>query len=693
MFGLHCIIRKRSLKTPAKISDCCPYMIKTAEQKTAGRPIKKYLNGKIKTCLPECFITLYRKFFYNLILIQMKKQLLQIVTAVTLLFFTKVNFAQAPRLGTTADFVLFTSVGALGNTGISHLTGNVGTNSGDITIYVNVNGVVHSPDGATMKASADLLTLYTQLNTATSTMTHAPLLGGDTLTEGVYAVSADASLNDTLFLDARGDSAAVFIFQIKGTLSSGANAKVMLINGAQACNVFWKAEGAVTLAAGTTMRGTIVANNAQISLATGDTLEGRALSTAGAITANGVMAYTPTGCGSPVLTGPAAPDLASTDSFALFSGNGEVTNSGTTSVTGNVGTNVGLTTGFEALNVKGTIHPKPDDSTAAAYDDLLNVNTYLDTLPADITLVYPAQFGQNLVLTPHTYLLGAATMLTDTLYLNARGNPDAVFVIHIQGALSTSSKSRVILMNGTQAKNVFWKVDGAVDISDNSDFKGTIVGNKAISLKTGTTLDGRALTTVGALTTFAITAAIPAESTLPVTWLSFTAEKNTSSSILLKWSTASEINSHHFDVQRSSDGSSFATLGSVAAGKNPNTVQNYSYTEFKTVNGSNFYRLKQVDLDGHFRYSATVKIKMTSALWTLFPNPATSKTTIHIRSQLKDVSFTLVDNYGKTLYRRFLPNVNAGEFKEIPLSNLSKGIYILKIESDKGSNTEKIIVQ
>lgn len=625
----------------------------------------------------------------------MKKMLLNIVTAVTLLSFPNVNFAQAPDLGTAADFVLFTSVGAVGNTGTSHLTGNVGTNSGDITINVNVNGVIHRQDGATLQASADLLTLYSQLNTATSTMAHAPLLGnGDTLNAGVYAISGDASLNDTLFLNAQENSEAVFIFQIQGTLSSGANTKVMLINGAQACNVFWKAEGAVTLAAGTTMRGTVIANNAAIELSAGDTLEGRALSTAGAVNVSGVMAYTPTGCGSPLLTGPAAPDLASTADFALFSGIGEVTNSGDTKLTGDVGSNLGLTTGFDPLKVTGTIHPIPDDATAAAAADLLNVYTYLNTLPYDIELLYPAQFGNNLVLTPHTYLMNAATTFTDTLYLNAQGNADAVFVIQINGALSTSTMSRVILMNGTQAKNVYWKVDGAVDINDNSVFKGTIVANNAaISLKTGTTLDGRALTTTGALTTAAITATLPVGSSLPVTWLSFTAAKNTSSSVLLKWSTASEINNHHFDVQRSSDGSSFTTLGSVATGNNPNTVQNYSYTEFKTINGNNFYRLKQVDLDGKFKYSAVVKINMTGALWALFPNPATSKTSVQIRSQLKNVSFTLFDNYGKIVYYRSLPNVSAGEFKDIPVSNLAKGIYMLKIQSDKGSKTEKIIVQ
>ncbi|MCK9401563.1 MAG: ice-binding family protein, partial [Bacteroidales bacterium] len=181
-----------------------------------------------------------------------------------------------------------------------------------------------------------------------------------------------------------------------------------------------------------------------------------------------------------------------------------------TYVTGDIGTNVGLTTGFDPLLVTGTIHPIPDASTAQCAADLLDVYNYLNTLPYDIELLYPAQFGNNLVLTPHTYLMNAAATFTDTLYLNAQGNANAVFVIQINGALSTSTYSKVILINGTQEQNVYWMVEGAVDINEYSVFRGTIIcNNGAISLNNGVTLDGRSLTTTGALNTSAITATMP----------------------------------------------------------------------------------------------------------------------------------------------------------------------------------------
>lgn len=419
--------------------------------------------------------------------------------------------AQAPTLGSSASFALYSSNGAITNTGITHVTGNVGTNSGASTGFGNVNGVMHDNDLVSAQCSADLLVAYNQLNATIPLSFPSSLLGnGDTLTPSVYETAGATVLNGHLYLDAQGDPNAVFILRIQGPLSTGAGAKVHLINSALACNVYWKIEGLVSMASGTTMRGTLVANNAAINMTTNDTLEGRALSTAGAVSTDGVLVYTPVGCGSPALNGPVAPALASTECYAIFSSSGAVTNSGITNVTGDIGTNTGLTTGYNASLVNGTIHPIPDGSTAACASDLNNVYNYLNVLPHDIELLYPAQFGNNLVLTPHTYLLNAGTTLTDTLYLNAMNNANAVFVIKMNGALTTSTYARVVLINGAQARNVYWLIQGAVSINNYSVFKGTIVcNNGAIDLGSGTQLDGRALTTNGNINTSAVNVIIP----------------------------------------------------------------------------------------------------------------------------------------------------------------------------------------
>jgi len=436
----------------------------------------------------------------------MKTKFFQISTF-ALLILPLLNHAQAPTLGTAENFVLFSTNGAVSNSGSSQLTGNVGTNNGSSTAFGNVNGVMHDGDGASAQCAADLLIAYNQLNALIPGFFLAPLLGnGQTLTGGVHSISGNATLNLDLILDGQGNPNAIFVFQIQGALSTNASSKVKLINGALACNVFWKVEGLVSMASGSTMRGTIIANNAAINMNTGDTLEGRALSTAGAVTVNGILAYTPVGCGSPVLSGPQAPPLGAAACYALFSSDGALSNTGTSFVTGDIGSNNGPVTGYNPSNVNGIIHTSPDGSTAQTSADLLVAYTYLNTLPVDIELLYPAQFGSNLVLTPHVYRLNGATNFTDSLYLNAMGNSNAVFVIQVNGAFSTSTYSKVKLINGTQAKNVFWKIEGAVNINNYSVFKGTLICNNGSfgAINTGVTFDGSALITTGALSTAAV---------------------------------------------------------------------------------------------------------------------------------------------------------------------------------------------
>ncbi|MCU7613470.1 ice-binding family protein [Chryseobacterium sp. GMJ5] len=456
-------------------------------------------------------------------------KILQFTALFALIFFNSAIMAQAPVLGAAANFALFSSNGAVSNTGLSHLTGDVGTNNGSSTNFGNVDGVMHDADGSAAAAAASLTIAYNQLNAAIPNYFPAPLLGnGQTLPAGTYSIGQSATLNNNLILDGGGNANSVFIFKIQGALSSAAGSQVILTNGALACNVFWKVEGLVNLATNTAMKGTIVANNAAIVFNSGASLEGRALSTTGAVTVSGVTVTKPIGCGSVVLTGPAKPVLNSVACYTIFTGNGTVTNSGVSLVTGDIGSNVGLTTGFNANNVTGTIHSSPDSSTALCALDLNNVYTYLNTLPTDIELLYPAAFGQNLVLTPHTYQLNAATVLNGAVILNAQNNPNAVFVIKINGALSTSTYASVVLQNGAQAKNVFWKIDGAVNLNDYSSFKGTVVGNNgAVNLNTGVVIEGRVLSTSGAVATSSINAQMTEGCSATLAVNSVNAVKNT----------------------------------------------------------------------------------------------------------------------------------------------------------------------
>jgi hypothetical protein len=122
----------------------------------------------------------------------MKSKFLHIIaTAVALMSFPDMNFGQAPTMGTANNFVLFTTIGAVTNSGISHITGNVGTNSATSTGFGNVNGVMDDNNPASVLCSTDLQKAYHQLDTSKATFAFpgSPIGNGDTLLAGVDSIA------------------------------------------------------------------------------------------------------------------------------------------------------------------------------------------------------------------------------------------------------------------------------------------------------------------------------------------------------------------------------------------------------------------------------------------------------------------------------------------------------------------------
>jgi hypothetical protein len=519
---------------------------------------------------------------------------------------------------------------------------------------------------------------------------------GQTLFAGVYAVAAAGSVVGALIFDAQGNPNAVFVITTGGALTTAAGATVTLTNGAVACNVFWVAEGAISMAASTTMRGTLIAHNGAIDMGAGGILEGRELSTTGAVSVYGTTAYTPLGCAAPVLTGPIAPILNSVACFTLFSANGTVSNSGITNIRGDVGSNSGLTSGFNPLLVMGTVHLLPDASTIQCAIDFSNLYTYLVVLPYDIQLLYPAQFGNSLVLTPHIYFMNAATILTDSLYLDAEGNANAIFVIQINGALSTSTFSTVTLINGAQAQNVYWEVQGAVTINSNSTFCGNIVcNNGAISLGTGVNLDGRALTTAGNINTTAMTANNSfggACSILAIQLLSFTGVC-AKQAVVLNWSTAMETNNKLFTVQRSDDDNNWQAIGTIDGAGTSSTLHTYSLTDMLPGKSVSYYRLMLTAFDGGNTYSIVIAVGKcgigTIENFTVYPNPSAGVFTLLFTGDKTQISsIEIFNSIGEQVYG------SIGFQSTLNLSNKSSGEYFVQIHlPSKTINLEVVVVK
>lgn len=189
-------------------------------------------------------------------------------------------------LGTAGAFAVLAGE-TITNTGPTTITGDVGLHPGSaVTGFASVtlNGSQHVADGVALQAKNDLVTAYNDAAGRTPATTVATELGGQSLKAGVYNSTAGTfGVTGTLTLDAEGDSHAVFIFQAASTLITAPASRVSLVNGAQACNVYWQVGSSATLDTTTSFKGTILALTS-IALKTGATLEGRALARNGEVT-------------------------------------------------------------------------------------------------------------------------------------------------------------------------------------------------------------------------------------------------------------------------------------------------------------------------------------------------------------------------------------------------------------------------
>jgi LPXTG-motif cell wall-anchored protein len=163
------------------------------------------------------------------------------------------------------------------NTGTTTLEGSLGLHPGtEVTGAPDVGGETNIANGAALQAQADLGIAYTDAAGRQPTGVLAAGVGVLTLTSGVYKAVSSVDLTGTLTLDGQLNPDSFFIFQIPGDLRTAPSMSVELINGAQACNVFWQVGASARLDTDTSFVGTIMAY-AQINLLTRATLEGRAL--------------------------------------------------------------------------------------------------------------------------------------------------------------------------------------------------------------------------------------------------------------------------------------------------------------------------------------------------------------------------------------------------------------------------------
>jgi len=259
-----------------------------------------------------------------------------------------------------------------------------------------------------------------------------------------------------------------------------------------------------------------------------------------------------------------------------------------------------------------------------------------------------------------------------------------------------------ITIKSTLGNNIFSGGSGdgvaystsAVDLGQNifkggsGDGESSVVANTDLgtNIFKGGTGDGWAMVAVSGIT-------------LPVTLATFTG-KWQQNNVLLSWQTSVEINTRHFELERSFNGIDYLPISIIRAAGTSSTIHDYSYVDIDLLSKKPasvvtvYYRLKTVDNDGKATYSGVVVLKVPNTggyVYSIYPNPAQQFIIIHVNLELlnKHGTIRLADQQGKILLTKRIQN----EKERIEIAQFATGIYYVQLLDSNGFLfTQKLII-
>ncbi len=179
---------------------------------------------------------------------------------------------------------------------------------------------------------------------------------------------------------------------------------------------------------------------------------------------------------------------------------------------------------------------------------------------------------------------------------------------------------------------------------------------------------------------------------LPIELISFNIE-NQDSLIMINWATASEHNNDFFEIQKSTNGEDFNTIASIKGAGNSNQINNYSIKDYQIVNGISYYRIKQTDFDGKFTYSMIKVLYLKNNSSINISNISVDNGVLNfIYNSTLDQNnvIQLIDISGKIVYSTAISGAGSKQHS-IPMGNLSHGVYLIQLITDKNSLNYKVV--
>ncbi len=181
---------------------------------------------------------------------------------------------------------------------------------------------------------------------------------------------------------------------------------------------------------------------------------------------------------------------------------------------------------------------------------------------------------------------------------------------------------------------------------------------------------------------------------MPVELMSFKGRKD-NGNIALEWSTATEENSSHFEIQKSTNGLDWEAIGNIESNHNSVVTNHYAFIDRAVVSINNYYRLRMVDLDETFEYSDVIMVNMgeltTDFEVRAFPNPTTDYLQVTLNSKEQtNVNISIVDVNGRVI-QTTSDSLKGTSTQRLDVSEYNAGVYFLVIDDGIQKQTQQFI--
>jgi hypothetical protein len=295
------------------------------------------------------------------------------------------------------------------------------------------------------------------------------------------------------------------------------------------------------------------------------------------------------------------------------------------------------------------------------------------SVPATWSLGRIPQDGDSVVI-PSSYTLTLDKPVTlNNLFLTVAGT----FALN-KSALTLDAASVVKILSGawlygaTFSSQEVISINGVVKFTGNTDF--LVIGPTTANKNTASSPNGFSNNPV----------------ILPLTFLSFTVKSQNDNTVLISWNTADEVNNSHFEIERSYDQTDWQVVATVLPGNN-SQMNSYQSTDQMTINGTIYYRIRQVDLDGKYMYSAIALVKSSGVKTTGAISSNGKNINIRLNSEMSSrITVRLISMNGQVLRQQTYDAPST--LISFTADSFNTGAYVVQVADGNGLIQAKVVV-